>query len=273
MSAEVSISAAALPGVRLLSARLQDFSFPDHFHDEQVFGTVEAGVGLFRIHGATHLHGPGGVLLIAPGDVHSYERHSPTPLSYRSIYVERSTLLGLVDGGEPRFELDEGLLAAGIAHDMPLAAGLLGLHRRLQRGSALESEVALLDFLALVHRHRRSLPVRRESAGEHSIAVRRALDYLHAKYSEKVHLAELAHVAGLSKFHFVRIFRLQTGTSPHSYLIGVRIERAKKRLEQGESPVEVALACGFSDQSHLTNVFKRVIGTSPCRYVRSLRRQ
>jgi AraC-like DNA-binding protein len=79
-----------------------------------------------------------------------------------------------------------------------------------------------------------------------------------------VPLADVARECRLSTSHFQRAFRRTVGMAPHKWLLSRRIELAKKKLRDGRSPLsDVALECGFGDQSHLTRVFSRLVGTSP----------
>ncbi len=86
-------------------------------------------------------------------------------------------------------------------------------------------------------------------------------------YHRDLKLAELAQVAGMSSFHFAREFKRTTGTTPHQYLIKLRVERAKTLLAKKDLPlIEVGLQTGFSHQSHFTRLFRRVTGTTPNAY-------
>ena len=77
-------------------------------------------------------------------------------------------------------------------------------------------------------------------------------------------LAEVAESCGLSAGHFARAFRATTGLPPHRWLVRRRVERAQELLEVSNlSLSEIALTCGFFDQSHLTRVFRSVAGASP----------
>jgi AraC family transcriptional regulator len=83
-------------------------------------------------------------------------------------------------------------------------------------------------------------------------------------------LPELAALCGLSRSYFVRAFKNTTGMPPHRWLLVQRLQRAQHLLaETGMTVSEVALECGFADQSHLTRVFSRAIGTSPAAWRRS----
>lgn len=80
-------------------------------------------------------------------------------------------------------------------------------------------------------------------------------------------LSFIAQACGLSRSYFIKAFKTNTGLTPHQWRQRRRIERAKGLLSETKLNVaEVALACGFSDQSHLTRVFTRLVGDSPARW-------
>ena len=77
-------------------------------------------------------------------------------------------------------------------------------------------------------------------------------------------LSELASLCGLSRSHFIRAFKQSTGLPPHRWLLMQSVKRAKGLLDGTKmSIVEIALACGFADQSHFTRVFSRFVGIGP----------
>ena len=79
-----------------------------------------------------------------------------------------------------------------------------------------------------------------------------------------VPLADVARECRLSTSHFQRAFRRTVGMAAHKWLLSRRIKLAKQKLRDGRSSLsDVALACGFSDQSHLTRIFTRLVGISP----------
>ncbi len=101
------------------------------------------------------------------------------------------------------------------------------------------------------------------------VQVERVVDYMEAYLGEPISLQDLAEASGLSASHFARRFKSATGMPPHQYLIALRVERAKRMLLQNEAIVEVALACGFSHQEHLTRIFRRFTGVTPANYRRA----
>lgn len=94
--------------------------------------------------------------------------------------------------------------------------------------------------------------------------LQRCLDYICDNLSEDVGLGELAAAAGLSPLYFAKAFKRGTGIAPHQYLVRQRVERAKDLLVSTDlSVADVAVACGFYDQSHLASWFRRLVGTTP----------
>jgi AraC-like DNA-binding protein len=102
-------------------------------------------------------------------------------------------------------------------------------------------------------------------------AIRRAQEFLMARSEGNPRLEEIASAAGLNKFVLLRQFRRSLGTTPHAYLIQLRIERARALLARGASAAEAAATAGFADQPHMTRQFKRLVGLTPGAYARAAR--
>jgi AraC family transcriptional regulator len=110
----------------------------------------------------------------------------------------------------------------------------------------------------------------REAKGRLSLGqARRAQEYMTAHCADDIALADVAKACDLSRGHFIKAFRLTTGLTPHQWLQQRRVELAQAMLlDDSDSIAEVAVACGFADQSHLTRVFKQVVGDSPAAWRR-----
>lgn len=97
----------------------------------------------------------------------------------------------------------------------------------------------------------------------------RAREILRSHIDGDIAIADVAQACGLTRSHFTRAFRNTTGQTPHQWLIGQRVQRARELLARSKlSLAEVAAACGFADQSHLTRVFAHLIGTPPGKWRR-----
>ncbi len=94
--------------------------------------------------------------------------------------------------------------------------------------------------------------------------LRRVCEYIEANLASDLSLAELARLAGMSSYHFARVFKQSTGISPHQHLTRRRVERAQELLSEGSRPlVDVAHEIGYKCQSHFTAVFRKMTGVTP----------
>lgn len=95
----------------------------------------------------------------------------------------------------------------------------------------------------------------------------KAIDYLKENFNQKLTNAELLSIANLSPYYFIRLFKKETGKTPHEYLIYLKIEKAKELLSYSSySVTEICFLCGFSEHSHFSKVFKKITGTTPLNY-------
>lgn len=95
-------------------------------------------------------------------------------------------------------------------------------------------------------------------------------EYVEENLERKITLVELATVAGIGKYYFCRLFKGSTNTTPYGYVLHRRVERAKRLLKSSNLPIcDIALECGFGNQSHLAKHFRKMIGTTPRRYRQS----
>ena len=95
-------------------------------------------------------------------------------------------------------------------------------------------------------------------------SIRRVLERIHAEFTSDLNLTTLAAESGYSRRHFLRIFEDATGQTPHRYLLNLRLKHATELIRKKSIPlVEIAAASGFSSQSHMSGVFRKLCGTTP----------
>jgi AraC-like DNA-binding protein/quercetin dioxygenase-like cupin family protein len=128
---------------------------------------------------------------------------------------------------------------------------------------------ALMDQLA-VHLLRDHSNIRRSNELELSRVglvdrrIRRAVELMQANLDRELPLKEIASAAYLSSFHFARLFKKVTGTSPHAYLGTLRIERARAMLADTDLSIsEIGTRVGYSSSSHFTKAFRDATGLAP----------
>jgi AraC family transcriptional regulator len=104
--------------------------------------------------------------------------------------------------------------------------------------------------------------------------LRKVLDRMRSGLHADPDLQTLASEAGYSQSHFLRMFRAATGTTPHQYLLDLKLEKVKELLATRKTPlIDIAAACGFSSHSHLSTAFRKRFGATPSRYARELNRK
>ncbi|AXB41643.1 hypothetical protein A4R43_03180 [Amycolatopsis albispora] len=137
-------------------------------------------------------------------------------------------------------------------------------------GSLFVDSVATTLSLHLLRRHSSLAP--RPTAAKPGLTgarLRRVLEHIGDELGGDLRLARLAELAGLEKHQFGRAFKQATGRTPHQYVLERRVERAAELLTRTELPIaEIAVAVGMSSQSHLTTVFRRLMGETPHAYRR-----
>jgi AraC family transcriptional regulator len=93
---------------------------------------------------------------------------------------------------------------------------------------------------------------------------RKIARYLRDHLARAVRLEELAEQVPLSVSHFCRAFKASFGTTPHTYINGMRIKLAQQLMQTTQEPLsQIALACGLADQAHLSKLFRRCVGETP----------
>jgi AraC-like DNA-binding protein len=244
----------------LLTARFDRHRYAPHAHDEFTIGVNVGGSELIDYRGGRIRTGPGSIVVLAPGEMHTGGPATCGGYAYRALYAESSLLREGALGGVPHFR--EALL-----DDPELAAALRAAHIELSAcPDPLEAESRFPWLLAaLARRHSTARPDRDEIPGAAHIAdaVRdRLADELQAPPS----LASLAAELGLSRYQLLRAFRTSMGIPPYAWLAQHRVHRARGLLESGLRPAEVAGLVGFADQAHLTRWFRRVLGVTPAAY-------
>lgn len=248
-------------GVELYRAHIVRHAFEPHAHDGFGLGAIESGVERFRYRGADHLAPPGALVSMNPDELHTGSAVTDGGWRYRMLYVDREVAETVL--GERALWFD-----VPVHHDLQQARRVGALVDALwQAREPLAFDGLLLAFLDAFRPHARHRPLPAERAGRYAPVI----DYLQANLAQRVTLEELAAVAGLSPFHFLRSFRAQYDVTPQQLLMALRLGAAKRRLAAGDAPAVVAADTGLADQAHLTRAFVRRYGVTPARYQRQLR--
>ncbi len=245
----------------LLAARFSCHQYAPHTHQEFAVGVCIDGVESIRYRDAVHYAGPGTVVVLEPGEAHTGGPAAATGFAYRCVYPPA---VMLADGaaGQPHFR-------DAVIGDPALARAFLAAHDALACGDPLEGESRLAYTLgALVCRH--AMQSRPPGAAPGQRVVQAVMARLADRMVCPPTLAEIAAEVGLSRYHLVRSFGAAAGMPPYAWLAQHRVSRARRLLDAGCAPADVAGLVGFADQAHLTRWFRRVLGVTPGAYRNSI---
>jgi AraC-like DNA-binding protein len=254
---DVSQVRAWVPGVpgiaEAFHARFTDHVYPPHAHDTWTLMVVDDGVIRYDLHRHEHGAPTGTVLLLPPHIAHTGRAATAHGFRKRVLYLESdvvdTTLAGRV--------VDEPTLLDDLLHRR-----LDQLHRSLDEpGGALEAESRLALITDRIAR-RFGMPA---PSGPPGLAGE-LRDLLDARLVEGITLREAGSLLHADPAHLVRSFGREFGLPPHRYLVGRRVEVARRRLLDDEPIADVATAVGFHDQSHLHRHFTRLLGVTPRKF-------
>ena len=230
------------------------------------------GVTEFVYRGQRQRAEAGDLVLIAPDEVHDCNPFGDEPLAYWMFYLEAALL------GAP----DQACFDRAVYRDPALFA--LWLHQALGLREWCDTQNAALaqtwrqDLRALWQQTWQAWPsatvqgaIGQGAAGQPEPApwLRQVRRQLRADLSQPLALQELSARVGISPSHLNRRFGAEVGLPPYRYQLQLRIEAAKAKLAAGEPIAQVAVDLGFSDQSHFTRLFTRIVGATPAQYQKS----
>ena len=235
--------------------------FPRHSHDQFGVGVITFGAQRSWSGIGPVSAGAGDVIMSNPGEIHDGAPLDGGARGWRMIYLDPAVLAAEVE--------DEFVgpleIVRPVATDPLLArhfAVLFDCLTAVQPDRLATEENLLRSLMCLLRRH----GMARSPFAGRSPSVARALHRLDSAPDTKVSLAELAVLAGVSRFQLLRGFAREVGITPHAYLVQRRVCVARRLLRDGQPPARAAIQAGFADQSHMTRAFVRHLGITPGRY-------
>jgi AraC-like DNA-binding protein len=255
-------------GIESLRAHFSGHAYDPHDHDDMLIGYTEQGVQRFQCHRSLHTSVPGRAILIEPGALHDGHAPDASGFTYAMLYlpqawVERAARrlniagLGGVEAAFGNTLVDDHSLVDAIRQAF---LAIYGDEGRLARDQTLDR------LLMRLGGQLRNAPIADDLAAPSPII--RVRDLLHEQMDGNIGLDELAELAGIDRFRLTRLFQRAFGTSPHAYLVRLRLRAARRLLAAGRTPAQVAAEVGFADQSHLGRWFRRAYRMTPAAYRR-----
>ncbi|NRD74732.1 AraC family transcriptional regulator [Shewanella sp. VB17] len=260
--------AKELGGIELLNANYQKQNLSRHSHEGYTVGIIESGSQRFYRSGGHHIAPQNNIILINADEVHHCCSATDNSWSYRAMYPlpeQFSSLneeLGLPNKGAPYFP-------EPVVNDKPMADLLRMMFHTLNtsQNRLLRESVVYTSMIKLMSRHSKN-KIDAPRLVVTQTPLRLVKQFIDDMPCTDVSLEELATLAGLSPFYLIKQFQLSFGLPPHAYQIQARVRLAKQKIKEGHKLLDVALECGFHDQSHLNRHFKRTMGVTPGQYAK-----
>ena len=240
--------------------------FPNHFHEYYVIGFIEGGKRHLWCKGKEYDTSAGDLILFNPRDNHYCAPVNGELLDYRAVNIKPEVMSRAVK--EITGEAYMPYFTENVVYKSDIAQSVQDLYRAvLNDAPLLEKEENLFFLLDQILREYasdfESADVLRPNRQIQSLC-----QYMEEHFAENVTLDELLSMTDFGKSYLLRSFTRQTGVSPYRYLQTIRLDKAKRFLEDGIAPIDAAGMAGFSDQSHFTHFFKEFIGLTPKQYQR-----
>lgn len=240
--------------------------FPNHFHDYYVIGFVEGGKRHLWCKGQEYDLTSGDLILFNPRDNHFCAPVDGDILDYRAVNINADVMLQAVKEITGKkftpYFIQNVVYQSDITQSLDeLYKSILGCEPQFKKDEALFFllEQILQDYIQ---------PFDKADTPKPNRQIKALCNYMEEHFQENITLDDLLSMASFGKSYLLRSFTKQVGVSPYRYLQTVRLDKAKKLLEQGIPPIDAAAMAGFSDQSHFTNFFKEFIGLTPKQYQR-----
>ena len=237
--------------------------FPNHFHDYYVIGFIEKGKQLLFYNNNEYLLKAGDILLLNPLDSHSCDSEDGKALDYLCLNISKGVMKKIAKeiftiAYLPEFKTPV-IFSSDLVDDLKLLHEMI---MKKERGFFKEE----LFYLLLEQLIKEYAVLKPDKSFEFKEPFKKAKQFLDNNYEKQISLHELSQISGMNKYTLIRNFTHEMPITPYQYLETIRINQAKKLLEAGNDLTETAILSGFSDQSHFTRFFKKLIGLTPKQY-------
>ncbi|GLQ72930.1 AraC family transcriptional regulator [Vibrio penaeicida] len=259
----------AYDGIEFVSTVYGRQPFPLHHHEGYAIGMLDQGVQRFGMNGNNYKSSSDQLVIINADTSHTGEAVGHTLCSYKAIYPTPEQIQSILKD-TPHAKYGCPFISDPIVTDSRTSHFFrMSLQEINQPTSRLCLETLLYGFVL-------SLLVNQSGIGvfkrvpEASPNIKKAMDYIQSFYDKNISLDELSFVSNLDKNTLITEFKRLLQTTPHQYLIQVRVNKAKQLLRKNQKLSHIAFKCGFSDQSHFTRCFKQFTSVTPNMYRKSI---
>ncbi|NQY25375.1 MAG: AraC family transcriptional regulator [Campylobacteraceae bacterium] len=247
--------------ITVLKARMKTFSYKKHAHEEYSLGVTLNGIQKYSLDGRSQTSHKNGVMLFNPEQLHDGQAgKSKESLDYVMLYIKPSLFLEAI-GKKEIVKFSSSLVYnEKLKHDIINLSSAIFFEKDENLCNELLLNVAdnftSKDFV---------IDYKKENH-----LVKKAKEMMYYELDYVLNLDEISKALDLSKFQFIRMFKINTGITPYQFFLNCKIIHAKKHLELKKDLYATVVEFAFSDLSHLNRHFKRVYGLTAYEYLQSL---
>lgn len=263
MSTEVFFKDARLPHIECRRSKDSGRHYKAHLHSSLSIGAIDAGSVEYSVGSESGSLSRGELVLINPETLHSCNPDGELPRNYYVLYVDRDWCESLQ---RSIWNVDQFIPAGQCKiRDADLYDCFIrGMETILGQHDLLKKEQTVAELMERIFRSACAAARPREETGAD---IERIKSMLQSRLSEEILIRGLAEDCAVNPFTLLRKFKAATAITPHAYRMNCRIEYAKTLLRSRAELSQVALACGFYDQSHFTRCFKELTAVTPGEYM------
>jgi AraC family transcriptional regulator len=225
-----------------------------------------------KIDGRTVTPAHGRILAMSPGLVHMEITSQDQFARYVAIFIDTDTFNHEFSHyGDPKKQNYQGDCFAPSPQLLPSLKEFMAEHEAKAAGHEQMLSVLGIQIIHHIIRSILGMSGRVPRKIKHRIEVDKAIEFMHENFWKKISVGEIASHVAMSTSHFARIFKKEIRQSPFDYLIGIRLERAKRLLMAGEKNItDIALSTGFKSSSHFCTAFLQKYKQPPSFFKKSL---
>ncbi len=250
-----------LDGLELKEATFKDKHFPTHFHDTYSIGVIKNGIENLKIRDNNYIATPKTIVIINNYELHSNSFYNNDNWTYQTINLNSDALDFL--SKKTIQKTNDNFVFQNLIEDDFLFNMITNFHQASNFNSYSQiseiSKYLIQNYLAEKEADKLNYP----NWGHIILEIKNLLD---CHMDDKINIERMAKKYNKTSFQLIRAFKAHTGLTPIAYLILIRLNKAKKLLASGNTLIDTALECGFFDQSHFANCFKKYFGVSPKQY-------
>ncbi len=233
----------------MVKSSFKDSSYKKHFHDTYSISLIISGECKIEIENSHYTFKKGDIRVINPYEIHQIYKSSWEHINFIfSAYCLHTIFLK---------ESEENYIFENFIQDAILFEKLINLKK---------NDISLM-LQYLVKNHLKS-KIKSKNFSSDKDKLQKAITYIYQNANRQdISLDEIASYIGISKYHFIREFKKRFALTPYQYIQNIKINNAKKMMRYRLPLSHIALECGFVDQSHLINSYKKFFGHTPSKII------